>query len=153
MSMKMKQVWRGWLCMILLVVISVNVQAHSQDKQRVSREELAMKQAKHIAVDLGFNDDLTKKFVETYARCQKEIWEARGQVKRPKSEEVKTEEEIKQQILNSFARNRKLQDIREKYYNEFSKFLTQKQISKVYEREMVMKKHLTMKKKKTKRQH
>ena len=149
--MKMKSVFRMMLCVAFLVVASVNVQAQNREKQRLSREELAVKQAKHIAVDLGFDDALTKRFVDTYARCQKEIWEARGQMKGGKHSQAKTEEEIRQQILASFARNRKLQDIREKYYEEFSQFLTQSQISNVYDQEMIMKMRLTMQKKKVRK--
>ena len=38
-------------------------------------------------------------------------------------------------LKNQFAQSRKMLDIREKYYNEFSKILSQKQIMKIYQQE------------------
>ena len=38
-------------------------------------------------------------------------------------------------LRNQFAQSRKMLDIREKYYNEFSKILSQKQIMKIYQQE------------------
>ena len=38
-------------------------------------------------------------------------------------------------LKDQFAQSRKMLDIREKYYNEFSKILSQKQIMKIYQQE------------------
>ena len=46
-----------------------------------------------------------------------------------------TEEEIKAEFKQRFAQSRSVIDIREKYYKEYSRFLTQKQIKKMYELE------------------
>ena len=46
----------------------------TSEKQRMSREQLAEVQARHIARQLAFDDKTTAKFVDTYTRCQKEIW-------------------------------------------------------------------------------
>lgn len=48
-----------------------------------------------------------------------------------------------QVIQNRFDRSQKLLDIRKKYYDEYSKFLTQKQIERVYELEKQMMKRLS----------
>lgn len=149
--MKTKRLFSTMLCIALMALVSVNVQAQNRDKQRLSREELAIKQAKHIAVELSLDDATTKRFVETYGRCQQEIWQARGPKRagKFKSSNNETEEELKQDFQASFERSRKLLDIREKYYKEFSQFLTQKQIMDVYKEENVMKMRLTMRKKKS----
>ena len=101
------------------------------EQQRMIREQLAEKQAKHIAQELAFDDAITQRFVETYCACQKEIW-ALGP--RPENEPA-TEEEAEQAIRERFERSQAVLDLREKYYEEYSKYLTQKQIFRVYELE------------------
>jgi hypothetical protein len=46
-----------------------------------------------------------------------------------------TDDEIATMLRNQFTQSRKMLDIREKYYNEFSKILSQKQILKIYQQE------------------
>ena len=46
-----------------------------------------------------------------------------------------TDAEVEQAIKASFAQSRKILDVREKYYNEFSNILSQKQIMKIYQQE------------------
>lgn len=101
------------------------------EKQRMNREQLAEKQAMHIAQELAFDDATTQRFIETYSACQQEIW-ALGP--RPEIESA-TEEEAEQAIKERFERSQAVLDLREKYYEEYSKFLTQKQILHVYELE------------------
>ena len=48
---------------------------------------------------------------------------------------VMTDAEIAKMLKDQFAQSRKMLDIREKYYNEFSKILSQKQIMKIYQQE------------------
>ena len=44
---------------------------------------------------------------------------------------------MEKSIRDGFARERALLDLKESYYNEFSKFLTQQQIQKMYQLENV----------------
>ena len=53
-----------------------------------------------------------------------------------------TEAEAKQDIARQFERSEKLLQIRQKYYAEYSKFLTQNQIKRVYVLERRMMKRL-----------
>lgn len=46
-----------------------------------------------------------------------------------------TDAEVEQAIKARFAQSRKILDVREKYYNEFRKFLSPKQIQKMYNME------------------
>lgn len=105
----------------------------TSQKQRISREQLAEVQAKHIAGELAFGDTITEKFVKTYCDYQKEIWalEPRRSPNRPGMSEQENEARIKQR----FATSEKILSIRQKYYEEYSKYLTQAQIEKVYEQE------------------
>ncbi len=105
-------------------------------KQRISREQLAEVQAKHIASELAFGDDVTEKFVKTFCTCQKEIW-ALGPRPRP-SKQGLSEQENEDRIKQRFAMSEKILNVRQKYYKEYSKFLTQTQIEKVYEQERKM---------------
>jgi hypothetical protein len=50
--------------------------------------------------------------------------------------ELQTDAEVEKMIKKRFAQSRKMLDIREKYYDKFRKFLSPKQIQKVYEMDM-----------------
>ena len=115
----------------LMVFVFCTVGMAQNEKQRMSREQLAEKQAMHIAQELAFDDVTTQRFIETYSACQQEIW-ALGP--RPENEPA-TEEEAEQAIRERFERSQAVLDLREKYYEEYSKYLTQKQIFRVYELE------------------
>lgn len=171
--MKKRSIFSMMLGLALLMALSVNVQAQNcnrpcpQAKNRAQscvqapnckrpnmpREELAQVQAKHMAVDLGLDEATTQRFVEAYCRCQKEIWNLRPQYgkERKKPLASATEEEIGKELQDRFAHSRKILDIREKYYKEYSQFLTQKQIKQVYQREKKMMNCLSARKKNAKK--
>ena len=118
--------------MVTLMVFAFCTIGMAQDeKQRMNREQMAEKQAMHIAHELAFDDATTQRFVETYCACQQEVWTLGP---RHKAESA-TEEEAEKAIKERFERSRAILDLREKYYDEYSKFLTQKQIQRVYELE------------------
>ena len=54
---------------------------------------------------------------------------------KPESKPLLTDAEVEQQIKGRFAQSRKILDVREKYYNEFRKILSSKQIMKIYQTE------------------
>lgn len=115
----------------MMVFVFCTIGMAQEEEQRMSREQLAEKQAMHIAQELAFDAAITQRFVETYCACQQEVW-ALGP--RHKAESA-TEEEAEQAIKERFERSRAILVLREKYYEEYSKFLTQKQIQRVYELE------------------
>lgn len=117
--------------MSVLVLVCCTI-GTAQDKQQcMSREQLAEKQAKHIAHELAFDETITQKFVETFCAYQQEMW-ALG----PKHKaEPTNDEEAEQAIKERFERSQQILDLREKYYVEYSKFLTQSQIQQVYKME------------------
>uniref|UniRef100_UPI00402A388F hypothetical protein n=1 Tax=Candidatus Limisoma sp. TaxID=3076476 RepID=UPI00402A388F len=111
----------------LLVCLAMTVSATAQTpQQRMSREQLAETQAKYIARELAFDDNLSSQFVTTYCECQKEVW-ALG----PRSGKDCSMQE-------RFDRSQKLLDIRQKYYRLYSRFLTDRQIENVYKLERRM---------------
>lgn len=108
-------------------------QPRANQQQRISREQLAEVEARHIAGELAFSDTVTAQFVTTYCNCQKEIW-ALGPRQR-QATQGSTEQDNEERIKQRFAMSEKILSIRQKYYKEYSKFLSQAQIEKVYEHE------------------
>ena len=134
-----------WLVAALMLMGTATISAQNNKRQRLTHEELADKQARHIAQTMAFDETTTKQFVETYTACQKEIWalgtRMKGARKRANAQQ-QTEAEAKQDIALQFERSEKLLQIRQKYYAEYSKFLTQNQIKRVYVLERRMMKRL-----------
>lgn len=126
---------------IALLTCSMNLAAQDKNKQRMSREQLAEAQAKHIAHELAFDDATTVKFIETFSNCQKEVWALGPKLKHKKQTDM-TEAESEQLIKSRFEHSQKILAIREKYYKEYSRFLTQKQIQRVYDLEQKSMKRL-----------
>lgn len=137
----MEKIIRTLLLAVTMTACYATINAQNKDKQRIPREQLAETQARHIAQQLAFDDETTAKFVDTYSRCQKEVWSLapRKKVARGKA---KTDAETEEAIEERFDRSQKLLDIRKKYYKEYSKFLTPKQIQRVYSIEKNMMKRL-----------
>ena len=138
----MKYIIRTFVIAIMMIASCATVFAqqnnpqHPNKRQHISREQLAEVQAKHIANELAFSDAVTEKFVKTYTNYQKEIW-ALGPRLRPNRQGM-SEQENEERIKQRFAMSEKILNIRQKYYKEYSKFLTQTQIEKVYEQERKM---------------
>ena len=132
----MKRIVSILMMMVAMMTITAGAFAQTPNqKQRISREQLAEKQAQHIAHDLAFDEKTTARFIETYTACQKEIWALGPRIRRnQKGSEAQSEQNIKQR----FEMSEKILDIRQKYYKEYSKFMTQKQIQRVYEIEKNM---------------
>lgn len=131
----MKTIMKLWLVAALMLMGTATISAQNNKRQRLTREELADKQARHIAQTMAFDEATTKQFVETYTACQKEIWALGPRMKGARKQantQQQTEAEAKEDIALQFERSEKLLQIRQKYYAEYSKFLTQNQIKRVY---------------------
>lgn len=142
----MKRIILMLLMIVTATIFCETVQAQPSkqvqaDKRRLNREELATKQAEQIATALAFDKTTSKKFIDTYCRYCKEIWEARA-TKISHKGSTRSDEEVEQTIKAQFERSRKILDIREKFYNEYRKFLTPKQIQSVYNQERKIMNHL-----------
>ena len=120
--------------MMAVIAILISASLSAQDKNhRISREELAVKQAEHICEALAFDKPTADRFTETYCSYQKELW-ALG----PAREKQKSGDAVEEDIEQRFERSQKILDLRKKYYGIYSTFLTQKQITRVYEIERDM---------------
>lgn len=133
----MKKIIRTVIIAVLLVAGVGTVCAQNAQKQRLTREQLAEKQAGHMAEQLALDDKTSQRFVETYCRYQSELWTVKPKKDRKAQQErnVMTDSDAEKELKARFERSQKLLDIKQKYYAEYSKFLTQKQIKRVYELE------------------
>jgi len=132
----MKTILRTIIASSFALLMSMTLSAQPNGK-KISREELAVKQAEHISTELAFDDATSKKFKETYCNFQRELWALGPSLGKQQSENP-SEDEMKQR----FERSQKILDLRRKYYDIYSTFLTQKQISRVYEIERDMMRRL-----------
>lgn len=131
------------ICLAAIIALAP-VAATAQDQNRQGRHDPAQReafskaQAAEIAKKLELNDDQTAKFTRTYLKCQKEMWSMyKRDQKRVKPSEM-TEEQAKTENADRLEMQQKQLDIRKKYYGEYSKFLTQKQIMSMSKIEKTM---------------
>ena len=102
-------------------------------------------QTNQIVKMLMLDDSTTDKFIPVYQNYLKELRECRmmnraklraeGTGVKPDPKPLLTDAEVEQQIKGRFAQSRRILDVREKYYNEFRKILSPKQIMKIYQTE------------------
>lgn len=136
----MKRILKIATLITMALAITTSAMAQQQTKApgkaKLTPEEVAQVQAKDIAYELGFGNELTDKFITTFCKYRMEMREANIQ-KKEASKGVDrnnmTEEQFETKIKAQFAHSRKVVDIREKYYNEYRKFLNPRQIERVYE--------------------
>ena len=135
----------------LMGVQMVSAQQDSENRRprkRMSMEQVAEMQASKVVKELGLDDKTAAKFAEVYKKYMKEMDDLRKQYMPAKSDfkedkpsmpKSLTDAEVDKMMRNRFTQARKMLDIREKYYNEFRKFLSPKQVQKVYDQGMVNK--------------
>ncbi len=141
----MKKILGILMMVVAMMTVSTSVFAQAPNqKQRLSREQLAEKQAQYIAHDLGLDDKTSSKFINTYTQFQKEVW-ALGPRPHHKKGEMKSDAQTEQEIKQRFEMSEKILNIRQKYYKKYSQFLTQQQIQRVYEIERQMMKRFAQK--------
>ena len=138
----MMKVFRILLTTIMMVAFSTAVSAQEANaqqtskKQRMSREQMAAMQAKHIARQLALDDATSQKFIETYSAYQKEVWALRPKGHGQKKNRAEmTDTEAEKAIKDQFEHSQKMLSLRQEYFDKYSKFLTAKQIQRVYELE------------------
>ena len=105
-------------------------------------EQMTEMQANKIIGELGLDDKTAAKFTDVYKKYMKELDDLRkkNMPKKPdmkpedgKAPAMPTDAEVDKMMRNRFKQSRETLDIREKYYDEFRKFLSPKQVQKVYD--------------------
>lgn len=116
---------------IILLVFSLCLcaQAQAQDYNTILE-----KRCEYIAHELNLDDSKEKAFKPIYMEYCKQMAELFKQEHgKRKPQDQKTEAEVEQDIKANFARAKKIVCIRECCYAKLRKFLTPKQIVKIYE--------------------
>ena len=139
-----------YVILAALLIGSQTISAQNKDnktnKQRPTPEQMIQRQANQMVTTLMLDDATAAKFTPVYEKYLKDLSECRMMNRRerprnnnaeatPATKPVLTDAEIEKQIKDQFAQSRKILDIREKYYNEFRKILSPKQIAKIYQTE------------------
>lgn len=136
---------------MLLAAFAVYSQsAFAQEKKRPDKEKIQAMQCNQMVKALMLDDATAAKFTPVYMQYLKELSDSRiSSPRRPKvkgatvtqetqktePKPIPTDAEVEKAIKDRFAQSRKILDIREKYYNEFRKILSPKQIMKIYQLE------------------
>ena len=117
----MKQLLQTIIIAIVVMASGMSAMAQAKSSQRLSREELAVKQAQYIARELAFDKSNTDKYVETFCQYRNEVW-ALGPRKN-----LTTEQRLE--------RSQQILDLRKKYNTIYRGFLTEQQLDRAYKLE------------------
>lgn len=144
------------VCIALLMGSQVALfaqEAKKQERKRPTQEQMLQMQCNQIIKSLALDDATAAKFAPVYKKYMEEM-RAVHKMGQPQKAERKadgdktaenknvdnrlapkplpTDAEVEAGIKARFAQSRKMLDVRENYYNEFRKFLSPKQIQKMY---------------------
>lgn len=151
--MKMKFIYVILAALLIgsqMTLSAQNKEDNKEKKQRPTPEQVAQMQTNQMVKALMLDDATAAKFTPVYEKYLKELRECRMMNRKAKAEKAKgteadakkevqrpsmTDAEIATMLRNQFTQSRKVLDVREKYYNEFSKILSQKQIMRIYQLE------------------
>lgn len=129
------------LCLSLLLSSFLAPSAYA-DKGKGGKSprkaEVEIQRREHLAQLLGLDSPTTARFTEIYARYTAEMHSAQQQHARIKPQKVGdkprklTDSELRTNIERKFALAQATLDIRRKYYAEYLKFLSIRQIDRLY---------------------
>ena len=145
-----------YLVMMVVAVLMGTQVMNAQDKseqgkrhgrKRMTMEQMVNMQANKIIGDLGLDDKTSAKFMDVYKKYMTEMndlrkegmdFRMRGRIQKGDTLakmkiQMPTDDEVDKMMRDRFKQSRKILDVREKYYDEFRKFLSPKQVQKVYE--------------------
>ena len=123
------------IILMLLAVFTVtgNLSAQSQGKkQRPDRAKIEAMQCNQVVQALMLDDATAAKFTPVYKQYLAEMRAIRGTNLHKSKMNSPTDADVENAIKNRFAQSHKMLDIREKYYDEFRKVLSSKQIMRMY---------------------
>ena len=141
--------------LVVAMVMSVQVMNAQETPKgprkdmKMTPEKMAEFQANRLSNELGLDDATSAKFVEVYKKYMKALGDVHmefvNKFKKANAEAAKkgdnmkpefkplTDAQVDQMMKDRFAISRKTLEVREKYYDEFRKFLSPKQVQKVYD--------------------
>ena len=145
-----------WMLMVALFVGTQVMNAQNEQgkhhgkrtHKRMTMEQMVDMQSNKIIGELGLDDKTAAKFKDVYAKYMKEMndlrkegmdFRMRGRIQKGDSLakmkiQMPTDDEVDKMMRDRFKQSRKMLDIREKYYEEFRKFLSPKQVQKIFDK-------------------
>lgn len=102
------------------------------------RTELAQKEGRLFADKLGLDDSTAEKFIKIFVENQQEKWALQPRKQRHKNRVDRTDAQIDSAINAQFDNSQKLLDMRKKYYKQYRKLLTARQVQMLYDQESKM---------------
>lgn len=128
---------------VLMMAVLLSVGAVSaQDKkdsetagkgcEKPNFEQMDARAAERIADDLCLDDATSSKFSATYKSYREDLRKAKGDCCKQKGSRDKkmSDADVEKSIKEGFKTKRAVIDVQEKYYSEFRKYLSPKQIKK-----------------------
>lgn len=120
--------------LLLFAVFASSITLFAQDNDKVkkdkpTKEERIEMMTKRMSSKLMLNDSQSAKFASVYKNYLNDIQELRPQKAQMKGNLDDAQRD--KMIREGFAHQRKMIDLKEKYYNEFSKFLNPAQAQKI----------------------
>ncbi len=115
------------------------------ERKQLTKEQMQEMQCNRIIGVLALDDATAAQFAPVYKNYLDEISALRDEMKpnRPEGEgqmnelpepkAAPTDAEVEEAMKARFAQGRKMLDVSEKYYEEFRKFLSPKQIQRIYD--------------------
>lgn len=131
----MKNSIKTILLSLAFIALSTVTMAQEAKRPQKSKEEVAQYAAKKIAQELALDEQTSARFVSLYCKQQREIRDTAPKKALFNSKKDLTDEEAEAVIMQRFDHSQKILDIRRKYYPEFCKFLTKRQVLKFYQQE------------------
>lgn len=126
-----------------------------KERKNLTEEQMIKIRTDKMAQTLMLDDETTAKFEPVYSQYLKERMDCKNMthkhgMQKGAAPAMKTDAEVEEMITSQFAQSHKMLDIREKYYAKLRKFLSPKQILKIYNTERTdlgkMKKEMQMRK-------
>lgn len=121
---------------LIILVVSVLLHFSTVMAQSSGREAL-VQQAEQLITSFQLNDSVAQLFKKTYysyARDMRAIQMEYAHA-RPADDQVLTDDEIEERILDNFAMSRSILNLREQYYHRFRQILSPSQINAIFEGE------------------
>lgn len=125
---------KQFLLFIILATLSITANAQNQqnNKPRPDFQSIVEKRFCVIAHELDLDEAKTKSLKPLYFEYCRKMGELFKPGARKKSCD-RTDAEIEQDIKNDFAKAKQIINLRETYYAKLRKFLTPRQIEKIYD--------------------
>lgn len=121
---------------LIAIIIPVLLSFSTALAQSSGREAL-VQQAEWYIASFQLNDSVAQLFKKTYYSYARDMRAIQMEYThaRPADDQVLTDDEIEERILDNFAMSRSILNLREQYYHKFRQILIPSQINAIFEGE------------------